>query len=66
MSYTPRSLPVQGDTTANALSIESMFAQILGEISQLRQECAELRLANTSLERQVKEGLNVCPLQAQV
>jgi mannose-1-phosphate guanylyltransferase len=66
MSYIPRALPVQGDTTANALSVEVMFAQILAEISGLRQECAELRLANTSLERQVKEGLNVRPLQVQL
>ncbi|KAG6378340.1 nucleotide-diphospho-sugar transferase [Boletus reticuloceps] len=65
MSHIPRSLPTQGDTTTSALSVEVMFAQILGaveksqaEISELRQECAELRLANTSLERQVKEGLN--------
>ncbi|KAF8124914.1 nucleotide-diphospho-sugar transferase [Boletus edulis] len=61
----PPSLPTQGDTTTSALSVEVMFAQILGaveksqaEISELRQECAELRVANTSLERQVKEGLN--------
>lgn len=66
MSRIPRSLPAQGDTTANVLSVEAMFAQILTEISELRQECAELRHANTSLERQVKEGLNVRPLQVQL
>ncbi|KAL0956242.1 hypothetical protein HGRIS_002396 [Hohenbuehelia grisea] len=44
--------------------IEGMFAQILqavqkshSEIAELKQECTELRLANTSLERQVRDGL---------
>ncbi len=30
------------------------------DISELRQECAELRMANVALERQVREGLQVC------
>lgn len=34
MSYVPRSLPAQGDTTANALSVEAMFAQILGAVEK--------------------------------
>lgn len=34
MSYFPRTLPAQGDTTANALSVESMFAQILGAVQK--------------------------------
>ncbi|KAF8907378.1 mannose-1-phosphate guanylyltransferase [Gymnopilus junonius] len=45
-------------------SVEAMFQQILlavhkssQDISDLRQECAELRIANASLERQVREGL---------
>ncbi|KAG9316200.1 nucleotide-diphospho-sugar transferase [Chiua virens] len=65
MSSVPRSLPAQGDTTANALGIEGMFAQIMSaieksqaEIGELRQECIDLRLVNASLERQVKEGLS--------
>ncbi|KAF8973197.1 mannose-1-phosphate guanylyltransferase [Flammula alnicola] len=44
--------------------IEAMFQQIMHavhkshrDISELRQECAELRMANASLERQVREGL---------
>ncbi|KAI0288142.1 nucleotide-diphospho-sugar transferase [Russula brevipes] len=44
--------------------VEAMFAQILdvvhksrAEISELRQECTELRQANLSLERQVREGI---------
>lgn len=44
--------------------VESMFQQILQavnksqlEIADLRQECADLRQANTTLERQVREGL---------
>ncbi|KAG6866678.1 hypothetical protein C0991_000788 [Blastosporella zonata] len=46
--------------------VEGMFQQILQavqkshiEIADLRQECAELRLANGSLERQIREGLQV-------
>ncbi|KAF9467320.1 mannose-1-phosphate guanylyltransferase [Collybia nuda] len=45
-------------------SVEGMFQQILQavqkshiEIADLRQECAELRLANASLERQIRDGL---------
>ncbi|KAG6821011.1 hypothetical protein H0H93_007901 [Arthromyces matolae] len=45
-------------------SVENMFQQILQavqkshvEIADLRQECAELRSANTNLERQIREGL---------
>ncbi|KAF8637941.1 hypothetical protein AX16_010574 [Volvariella volvacea WC 439] len=44
--------------------VEGMFQQIMQalhksqlEISELRQECAELRIANSALERQVREGL---------
>ncbi|KAL1667679.1 nucleotide-diphospho-sugar transferase [Schizophyllum commune] len=47
------------------LGIESMFQQIMqavqksnAEISDLKNECAELRLANASLERQIREGQN--------
>jgi len=46
--------------------VEAMFDQILQavqkshiEISDLRQECVELRLANASLERQIRDGLQV-------
>ncbi|KAG6897720.1 hypothetical protein C0992_011930 [Termitomyces sp. T32_za158] len=46
------------------VGVEGMFQQILqavqkshSDIADLRQECAELRLANASLERQVREGL---------
>lgn len=42
-----------------------MFSQIMAavqksnaEVAELRHECAELRMANASLERQVKEGLS--------
>ncbi|RDB24777.1 Mannose-1-phosphate guanylyltransferase [Hypsizygus marmoreus] len=45
--------------------VEGMFHQILQavqqshvEIADLRQECTELRLANASLERQVRDGLH--------
>ncbi|KAI0683992.1 nucleotide-diphospho-sugar transferase [Cytidiella melzeri] len=55
--YNPR----QGNT----LGVEAMFSQIMEavrksqlEISELRQETLELRQANASLERQVKEGLH--------
>lgn len=34
MSYIPGSLPAQGDTTANAPSVELMFAQILGAVQK--------------------------------
>ncbi|KIJ67495.1 hypothetical protein HYDPIDRAFT_25943 [Hydnomerulius pinastri MD-312] len=67
MSYFPTVLPAQqpqGNGSNNGLSVETMFSQILGavqksqvEISELRQECADLRQANASLERQVREGL---------
>ncbi|KAI0065747.1 mannose-1-phosphate guanylyltransferase [Artomyces pyxidatus] len=46
------------------VGVESMFRQIMDvvqkstiEISELRQECAELRHANHTLERQIREGL---------
>lgn len=29
------------------------------EVAELRHECAELRMANATLEKQVREGLNV-------
>lgn len=55
-----------GSSTQSAPSVETMFAQILGavqksqtEIAELRQECAELRQANASLERQVREGMQI-------
>ncbi|KAI9572343.1 nucleotide-diphospho-sugar transferase [Boletus coccyginus] len=35
-----------------------MFGRILAEISELRHECTQLRLANSSLERQVKDSFN--------
>ncbi|KAH9165478.1 nucleotide-diphospho-sugar transferase [Lactarius sanguifluus] len=48
----------------NALSVEAMFSQIMdvvlksrAEIAELRHECTELRQANLSLERQVREGI---------
>ncbi|KAI0028057.1 mannose-1-phosphate guanylyltransferase [Vararia minispora EC-137] len=48
----------------NTLSVESMFQQIMTslaksseEIAELRQECADLRLANTSLERQLRDSV---------
>lgn len=34
MSYIPLTLPSQGDTTANALSVEAMFAQILSAVQK--------------------------------
>ncbi|KAG1864397.1 nucleotide-diphospho-sugar transferase [Suillus subluteus] len=53
----------QVSSSDNGLSVEFMFSQIMGavqksqvEISDLRQECADLRLANASLERQIREG----------
>ncbi|RXW21316.1 hypothetical protein EST38_g4532 [Candolleomyces aberdarensis] len=53
-----------GATNTNGLPIEAMFQQIMQavqhshrQINDLKQECAELRLANASLERQVRDGL---------
>lgn len=47
------------------LGVESMFSQILEavqksniEISELRKECQDLRYANATLEKQVREGIN--------
>ncbi|KAF9231403.1 nucleotide-diphospho-sugar transferase [Melanogaster broomeanus] len=66
MSYFSSVLPPQQTqgATSNGLSIETMFAQILGavqksqaEIAELRQECADLRHVNVSLERQIRDGL---------
>lgn len=34
MSYIPLPLPAQGNTTANALSVETMFVQILGAVQK--------------------------------
>ncbi|KAG2128522.1 nucleotide-diphospho-sugar transferase [Suillus bovinus] len=57
--------PLSGQVSSsdNALPVEYMFSQIMSavqkshvEISDLRQECADLRLANASLERQIREG----------
>ncbi|KAL4080178.1 nucleotide-diphospho-sugar transferase [Scleroderma yunnanense] len=52
------------NSDTNTLSVEVMFAQILGavqksqaEITELRRECGDLRQANANLERQVREGL---------
>ncbi|KAH9993224.1 nucleotide-diphospho-sugar transferase [Russula vinacea] len=49
---------------ASVSNVEAMFTQILevvlksrAEIAELRQECTELRQANLSLERQVREGI---------
>lgn len=65
MSSASPAVPAGQDVPAlNGLPVEVMFAQIMQavqkshrDISELRQECSELRLANTSLERQVREGL---------
>ncbi|KAF8160889.1 mannose-1-phosphate guanylyltransferase [Crassisporium funariophilum] len=52
-------------------NIEAMFQQIMHavhssrhDITELRQECAELRLANASLERQVRDGLQYNPFNS--
>ncbi|KAH6914232.1 mannose-1-phosphate guanylyltransferase [Coprinopsis sp. MPI-PUGE-AT-0042] len=54
----------QESTGANNASIEAMFSHIMDavrdshrDVNELRKECHELRLANASLERQVREGL---------
>ncbi|PPQ95724.1 hypothetical protein CVT26_008367 [Gymnopilus dilepis] len=54
----------QASAPADMKTIEAMFQQIMlavhksnQDISELRQECAELRMANASLERQVRDGL---------
>ncbi|KAI0785741.1 mannose-1-phosphate guanylyltransferase [Abortiporus biennis] len=59
-SYQTNASPANG----NSLPVEFMFKQIMDavhkshiEIAELRSECHELRQANASLERQVKEGL---------
>ncbi|PAV18160.1 mannose-1-phosphate guanylyltransferase [Pyrrhoderma noxium] len=46
-----------------AMGVEGMFQQIMGvvqksagEIAELRKQCAELRIANSNLERMVKEA----------
>ncbi|KAH7915171.1 nucleotide-diphospho-sugar transferase [Hygrophoropsis aurantiaca] len=67
MSFVPGRpvLPAgQANSAPNTLGVEYMFSQIMEavqksqvEISDLRQECADLRMANASLERQVREGL---------
>ncbi|TEB37463.1 mannose-1-phosphate guanylyltransferase [Coprinellus micaceus] len=51
-------------SASSGLPVEAMFQQIMQavqlshrQISELKQECTELRLANASLERQVREGL---------
>jgi len=43
--------------------LDSFFPLQRAEIAELRQECTELRQANLSLERQVREGIvsTVCP-----
>lgn len=54
-----------GNGAANSgIPVEAMFQQIMQavhhshrQINDLKQECSELRLANASLERQVREGL---------
>ncbi|PPQ93662.1 hypothetical protein CVT25_012721 [Psilocybe cyanescens] len=58
------SLFSSGEPSADAKNIEAMFKKIMDavhkshhDISELRHECAELRMANASLERQVREGL---------
>ncbi|TCD61630.1 hypothetical protein EIP91_008154 [Steccherinum ochraceum] len=63
----PPPLPV-GTSAAeqgSALGVEYMFKQIMDavqqshlEIAELRSECHELRQANASLERQVRENMN--------
>ncbi|KAI0259203.1 mannose-1-phosphate guanylyltransferase [Gloeopeniophorella convolvens] len=65
MSYSHTPLASSATTqTSNGLSLEAMFGQIMdavhksrSEISELRQECTELRQANLSLERQVRDGI---------
>ncbi|PFH52076.1 hypothetical protein AMATHDRAFT_57915 [Amanita thiersii Skay4041] len=51
-------------SSSSEQSVHAMFTQIMqavtqshAEIADLRQECADLRLANASLERQIREGL---------
>ncbi|EAU91544.1 mannose-1-phosphate guanylyltransferase [Coprinopsis cinerea okayama7 len=51
-------------SSPNAVPVEAMFSLIMDavreshkDISELRKECHELRLANAALERQVREGL---------
>jgi hypothetical protein len=43
--------------------IDALLSLQRAEIAELRQECTELRQANLSLERQVREGIisTVCP-----
>jgi len=52
-------------------SVHGMFQEIMlavqqsnAEIAELRQECSELRLANVSLERQVRDSMQVWIYQA--
>ncbi|KAI0058038.1 mannose-1-phosphate guanylyltransferase [Artomyces pyxidatus] len=60
----PFTAPAAPHAPANDhVGVEAMFRQIMDvvqkstlEISDLRQECAELRLANQNLERQIREG----------
>ncbi|TFK74552.1 hypothetical protein BDN72DRAFT_833032 [Pluteus cervinus] len=65
MSFTTASVhPNLQPRLPQSSSVESMFQSILQQMGQthqqiadLRHECAELRLANQSLERQVRDGL---------
>ncbi|CCL99851.1 uncharacterized protein FIBRA_01875 [Fibroporia radiculosa] len=57
-------MPSKSAAQANGLPIEMMFKQIMDavhnshlEIAELRSECHELRQANASLERLVREGI---------
>lgn len=57
-------VPPSPNGSASPMGVEAMFAQIMAavrhsnhEISELRQECQELRVANANLERLVREGL---------
>ncbi len=47
----------------NDATLTPFFSPQRGEIAELRQECTELRQANLSLERQVRESIisTVCP-----
>ncbi|KAH9062434.1 nucleotide-diphospho-sugar transferase [Lactarius vividus] len=61
--FVPQS-STEAASSPNVLSVEAMFSQIMdvvlksrAEIAELRHECTELRQANLSLERQVREGI---------
>ncbi|EIW82627.1 mannose-1-phosphate guanylyltransferase [Coniophora puteana RWD-64-598 SS2] len=62
------SFPLPTAAAPNALGVEAMFQQIMlgmqksqEEISSLRQECADLRTSNATLEKQIRDGLYNAP-----